>query len=415
MVTKFTEFSLRFDRKGQLDLNDKTSTGLIEIRMYYNGKASYKTTGYRITSDQWNKKKNVPKKKDDLMIRNIQTLISEYQTFESEFRAIHKTFSLEDLKRKDQPISEPLQKKTSFTDFFIKQLDGEKALKQPSLRTRRLSYDYFKKFKEHVRFDEVNYDLIESFDLFLHAQKASGRKLHLNTIQKHHKHVRKYILQAIKHRHIAIIDNPYIDFKARSQQGKSDSLTWEELERFEELEFTPKESLLERCRDMFLMACYTGLRFNDIYKIRTSHISESSEGLELNYTANKTKKFGQKFLYLLFDGKPQLIAEKYINIDDDKTLFKGLTNPKVNLALKTLAKRADVSKATMFKDSRNTFANIMLTKVSMNVVQDEMQHSMLSTTQIYLKNNPELKKQALSKINWTNGSNRKAQKDISET
>jgi integrase len=398
MVTKFTEISLRFDRKGQIDLNDGTSTGLIEIRMYYDGKASYKSTGYRITSSQWNAKKNIPK--DTLMLRNIETLISELKTFESEYRAIHKTWCLDDFKRKDKPIPEPPKKKVSFTDFFKEQLEGERALKQPSLRTRRLSFEYFKKFREDVRFDEVNYHLIKSFDLFLHAQKASGRKLHLNTIQKHHKHVRKYVLEAIKHRHIASIDNPYNDFKAPSQPSESNFLTWEELQRFEELTFEKKESMLERCRDMFLFACYTGLRFNDVYKIRPSHLDETLEGLELNYQANKTKKFGQKFLHLLFDSKPQTIARKYVSNEGDKPLFKGLANPKVNANLKIIAKRANVPKATKFKDARNTFANIMLTKVSMNVVQDEMQHAMLSTTQVYLKNNPELKKQALSKIEW---------------
>lgn len=313
---------------------------------------------------------------------------------------LSKTWCLNDFKRKDKPIPEPPQKKVSFTDFFAEQLDGEKALKQPSLRTRRLSFDYFKKFRENVRFDEVNYHLIQSFDLFLHAQKASGRKFHLNTIQKHHKHVRKYVLEAIKHRHIASIDNPYNDFKAQSQPFESNFLTWEELQRFEELTFEKKESMLERCRDMFLIGCYTGLRFNDIYKIRTSHLSETLEGLELNYQANKTKKFGQKFLYLLFDGKPETIARKYMSVDDDRTIFKGLANPKVNAALKIIAKRANVQKATKFKDSRNTFANIMAMLVPISVVQDEMQHSMLSTTQGYFKNSPEQKKQVLSKIKW---------------
>lgn len=402
MVTKFSEFSLRFDRKGQLDLSDKISTGLIEIRMYYNGKASYKSTGYRITQDQWNKKKNVPK--DALMLRNIQTLISEYQTFESEFRAIHKTFSLEALKRKDQSIPEPLQKKTSFTDFFREQLEGEKPLNQPSLRTRTLTYDYFKEFRSEVRFDEINYDLIKSFDLFLHKKrKKNGDPLNLNTLGKHHKHVRKYISEAVKYRHIASIDNPYSksnsNFKIPSQPSESNYLTEEELKRFEELTFEKSELLLERCRDMFLIACYTGLRFSDVYKINPSHLLNTLEGLELDYQAGKTKKFGQKFLYLLFDGKPQVIARKYMNVNDI-ALFKGLVNPKVNLQLKIIAKRADVPKATKFKDSRNTFANIMSTKVPITVVQDEMQHSMLSTTQGYLKNNPEFKKQALSKIKW---------------
>ncbi|MEA5457931.1 site-specific integrase [Arcicella sp. LKC2W] len=398
MVTKFADFSLRFDRKGQLDANDKESTGLIEIRMYYNGKASYKSTGYRITQDQWNKKKNAPK--DALMNRNIQTMISEYQTFESEFRAIHKTFSIEDLKRKDQPVPEPPQKKTSFTDFFREQLDIEKPLKQPSLRTRRLTFDYFKEFRSEVSFDEINNDLIKAFNSFLHEKrKKNGKPLNLNTIAKHHKHVRKYILEAIKSRHIAIIDNPYLHIKIPKQDSESNYLTEEELQRFEELTFSESELLLERSRDMFLIACYTGLRFSDVYKINPTHLYNTLEGLELNYQAGKTQKFGQKFLYLLFGGKPQQIARKYIN-SENKALFKGLTNPKVNLQLKIIAKRANVQKATKFKDSRNTFANIMSTKVPITVVQDEMQHSLLSTTQGYLKRNPEFKKKALAKIKW---------------
>ena len=319
MVTKFTDFSLKFDRKKSINLNDITSTGLIEIRMYYDGKASYKSTGYRITSDQWNQKKNVLK--DSSILRNIEMMISELKTFESEYRSIHKTWCLDYFKRKDKPIPELPQKKVSFTDFFKEQLDGEVVLKQPSLRTRRLSFDYFKKFRENVRFDEVNYHLIQSFDLFLHAQKASGRKLHLNTIQKHHKHIRKYVLQAIKHRHIASIDNPYLDFKPPSQPFESNYVTWEELQRIEALTFEKKESMLERCRDMFLFACFTGLRYNDVYKIRPSHLFETLEGLDLDYQANKTRKFGIKHIHTLFKGRPETIARKYISADDDRTLF----------------------------------------------------------------------------------------------
>ena len=398
MVTKFTQFRLVFDRKNQIDTKDKDSLGTIEIEMSLDGKRKLAVTPYRITKEQWHEKKKVPK--DALMLRNLETLISELKTFETEFRAVNKVFTLNDFKAKDEPIQELPQKKVSFTDFIKEQLAGEIALKQPSLQTRKLSFDYFKRFKENVRFDELNFNLIQSFDLFLHAQKASGRKLHLNTIHKHHKHLRKYILLAIKHRFMAGIDNPYNDFKARTQPFESNTLTVEELQRFEELTFEKKELMLERCRDMFLFGCYTGLRFSDVYKIRPSHLLETSEGLELDYKADKTNKFGQKFLYLLFEGKPETIARKYMNTENDKPLFKGLANPKVNTALKTIAKMANVQKETKFKDSRNTFANIMGLLVPMNVLQDEMQHKKLSTTQGYLKNNPELKKQALSKINW---------------
>ena len=397
MVTKLVEYSLRLDRKKQIIKNDNLSKGLIEIRMYLNRETSYLSTGRRITWTEWNEKKNVPK--DAILRREIENIISELKAFESEFRTKNKTFALTDFKYRKHPAPEPAIKQTSFTDFWAKQLEAEKALKQPSWRTRKLSFDYFKKFRENVRFEEINYSLIESFNLFLYSNKASGKKLHTNTLAKHHKHLRKYILTAIKHRLFASIDNPYIDFKLPSQPYESNYLTKEELQRFEELTFKPKESMLERCRDCFLFACYTGLRYNDVYKLQAKHFTETLEGLELDYQANKTKKFDTKFLYLLFDSKPQTIARKYMPADD-RTMFKGLCNPKINKALKEIAIRANVNKATKFKDSRNTFANIFSMVAPINVLRDEMQHSMLSTTQGYLKNNPELKKQALAKISW---------------
>lgn len=394
-MNTFTEFSLRFNRRGKLDQNGEAT---IEVRMYLSGRQTYYKTGIKVKPKAWDDKTQKPK--DALVRRNCESLIEDFKKFESNMRLKHGKFELRYFSLKDAPPEKVVVKQESFTKFFEERLEAEKPLKQPSWRTRKLSFDYFKMFKEEVRFDEVNYHLIKDFDLFLHTQKASGRKLHLNTIQKHHKHVRKYILEAVKFRHIQNIDNPYNDFKAPHQPFESNYLTWEELERFEELTFEKNESMLERCRDMFLFACYTGLRYNDVYKIRPSHISETSEGLELDYQANKTKKFGKKFLYFLFDGKPQTIARKYMSVVDDRTLFKGLANPKVNANLKIIAKRANVQKATKFKDSRNTFINIMVKFMPLDMLQDETQHSMLSTLQGYLKKNPEQKKQTLSKIDW---------------
>ena len=394
-MNTFTEFSLRFNRRGKLDHNGEAT---IEVRMYLNGRQTYYKTGIKITPKGWDEKLQKPK--DPLVKRNCESLVEDFKKFESDMRLRHGNFELSYFSQKDVPVQEVQIKQQSFTKFFEERLEAEIPLKQPSWRTRKLSFDYFKKYAGDVRFDEVNYPLIIDFDFFLKAGKASGRKIHTNTVEKHHKHVRKYILEAVKFKHIQSVDNPYNKFDPDHEPFESNYLTWEELERFEELVFEKNESMLERCRDMFLFACYTGLRYNDVYKIRPSHLFETSEGLELHYQANKTKKFGEKFLYYLFDGKPQTIARKYMNTQDDRTIFKGLANPKINANLKIIAKRANVKKATKFKDSRNTFANIVSTLLPITGVQDEMQHSMLSTTQGYLKKNPEQKKQLLSKIDW---------------
>jgi integrase len=389
-MDKFVDYSLRFNRRKQLDKNGEAP---IEIRTYQNGEATYRTIGISITPEGWNVDKKLPK--DYHIKRNCETLIHELKTFESDFRIKKGRFSLSDFKYQHAPEPAPQPKNVSFTKFYADQLEAEKALKQPSWRTRKLSLEYFKEFRSEVRFDEVNYALIQHFDFFLNK-----KKLHTNTIAKHHKHLRKYIIQAIKSRLILPQDNPYIDFTIKKFPFESQYCTEEELKRLEELTFGPNERMLERCRDMFLFGCYTGLRFNDVYKIKANHFHYTNDGLILKYQANKTNKFGEKYLFSLFDGKPQTIAIKYMPNNDD-ALFKGLTNPKVNLNLKSLAKRAKINKPLRFKDSRDTFGTMLSDKgASMNVIKDEMQHSYITTTQKYLHLNAEMKKQELNKIKW---------------
>ena len=388
-MDKFIEYSLRFNRRNKLDKDGKA---FIEVRNYHNSKATYHTTGMSITPKGWNIEKNLPN--DNHIKRNCETLIQELKTFESNFRIKNGRFSLSDFQYQHTPEPTPQPKNVSFTKFYADQLEGEKALKQESWRTRRLSFQYFKEFRLEVRFDEVNYTLVDKFNLFLNT-----KNLHTNTIAKHHKHLRKYIIIAIKSRLILPQDNPYIDFPVNKIPFKSQFCTEEELQRLEELTFESNERMLERCCDMFLFGCYTGLRFNDIYKLKSKHFHYTNEGLILEYQANKTNKFGEKYLFSLFNGKPQTIATKYMPNNDD-ALFKGLTNPKVNLNLKALAKRANINKPLRFKDSRDTFGTILISKAPINVVRDEMQHSFITTTQKYLHLTPEMKKQELNKIKW---------------
>ena len=69
-----------------------------------------------------------------------------------------------------------------------------------------------------------------------------------------------------------------------------------------------------------------------------------------------------------------------------------------------MAKRAKIGKALCFKDSRDTFGTQLISKTDARTVQYEMQHSNLRQTQKYLHLSNEMRKQALSKIDWTNGS-----------
>lgn len=391
MKSLFVDYSLRFNRKNQLNTNGEA---VIQVRMYLNGQTRYYSTGIYLNPSEWNAKKYLPK--DHTIQKKINQLILQLETYETDYRKEHKGFTLNNFDDFGKPITQAPLINISFSKFMNEQHQAEKVLNQSSWRVRRLSLDLFREYKPEVAFLEVNYSLIEGFEYFLRA-----KKLHTNTIEKHHKHLKKYILKAIINGFILHKDNPYLIFKPSKQESKRQGLEHEELERFEKLTFSEKEVFEEKVRDMFLFGVYTGLRFMDIYKLKKANFLEDSEEFILDYQAGKTLKYGKSYLTIMFGGKGKNIANKYLPEDDKKTLFRGCTNPKVNKVLKTLAKRARIAKSICFKDSRNTFAiELMMKGVPLSVIQELLQHGSLAQMQHYIKLSGEMTKNELSKIKW---------------
>lgn len=386
-----TKIDLRFNRKNKLDTHNKAP---IEIRMYLDGQTSYKGTGISITPESWSKSKNRPK--DYLINQECARQELELKSFEKEFREKNGKFTVHDFKLLHKPEAVPEPTNASFTKYVEQQLEAEKGDNKVVLNSRKLSLKYLKELRLDILFSEIDFQMIRDFDFFLKA-----KNLHTNTILKHHNHFKKYIKLAIKSRLISY--NPYSDFRIPKAEAYSSFCTPDELQRLENLTFNTedrKEQFMERCRDMFLFSAYTGLRLSDTEKIQAKHLQHSKEGLTLDYQANKTKKFGVKYLFVLFDGKPERIALKYMPLNDD-ALFKGMPQQKINTTLKVLAQRAEITKVLRFKDSRNTFASYLLTKnIPISIVQSQMQHANLATTQIYLKHTPEMVIEAFKKTKW---------------
>ena len=229
-MKKYVEFSLRFNRRNKLDKNGK---GLIEVRMYHNGKATNHSTGILVMPKEWNFDKGIPK--DNGIKRKCDTLIQDLQEFESNFRVKNGSFSLADFQLLNVPEMKLDVKKDSFIKYYAEQLELQKSKRQVSWRSRELTLEYFKKFIPDVSFSEMNDLLIRRFEYFLH-----DKKLHINTIAKHHKHIKKYILRAIMDGFILQKDNPYLIFKPSKQESKRQGLAHEELGRFEKLTFSEK-------------------------------------------------------------------------------------------------------------------------------------------------------------------------------
>lgn len=84
-------YSLIFDRKKEITKKNHEK-GLIQIQVYLNGRRRYFSTKIYVTPKEWDKKKlNV---KDAYLAKLLRDRIAEFEQFEVEFRALHKTVVL---------------------------------------------------------------------------------------------------------------------------------------------------------------------------------------------------------------------------------------------------------------------------------------------------------------------------------
>lgn len=122
------------------------------------------------------------------------------------------------------------------------------------------------------------------------------------------------------------------EFKIKVPPTVSTSLTENEITLLYQFDFTENKRL-ERIRDLFVLACHTSLRFSDITRLQTDHISIDEE--RINMISQKTSTSTHyKNLSFSFYGYTKEILEKY-NYDIRQL---AISNQKTNEYLKELLK-----------------------------------------------------------------------------
>lgn len=290
----------------------------------------------------------------------------------------------------------------TFTEFYAQQLQVEKNnLEFVTWQQQKTNLELLKQFQTDILFEELTYSLIEGYDQFLKRRKGrDGGGMMLNSVDKRHRQMKKYISLAINHGHLPYDQNPYLKFKSKKESVNKAWLSSLEWERLENLTFDSQSTpLIELVKDMFLFSTYTGLRYSDVHSLTKKSFQNTPTGLELIITAIKTNKPFRLPLSQLFDGKPQEIALKYLKRDKDR-LFYGITNPKANKLIKELAKLAKINKYLTFHSSRHTFATHMVQKVGLLYAQSLLQHGDIKTTSGYLHIDPVEMFEQIKNTDW---------------
>lgn len=185
--------------------------------------------------------------------------------------------------------------------------------------------EFNSKRKKPLNFDDIDLEFYNDFTAFLTTEKSFS----VNSIGKHIKTLKTILNEALERGLTTNLKFKSKKFAVLTMQTDSVYLTYEELKLIQDLDLS-KNAKLEKVRDLFLIGCFTGLRFSDFTNIKPENIKDDLLTIE-------TKKTGQIVSIPIHEAiKP--IFQKYMN-RDNSPLPRTLSNQKMNEYIKVICKQ----------------------------------------------------------------------------
>lgn len=253
--------------------------------------------------------------------------------------------------------------KTDFKSLYKKYLESKTGRVVPSTIDQiEISFKLLFGFNNRVELNDINQAFGQKFTTYL------VKKDFLNvTVNKHHKNVKAFLNWC----YMMDYSTGNLSKYFRNLEAKEKSIIAIAGNELTLLEKADLDSRLDKIRDLFLMSCYTGLRYSDVIRVSKEMIQNG----ELHVMQQKTRNMVQ---IPILSGT-QRILTKYGGE------MPALTNQKANLYLKDLFRHLGIKRMVFddqasaykplhelitFHIGRKTFITIALTKgVNSKVVQ----------------------------------------------
>ena len=218
-----------------------------------------------------------------------------------------------------------------FIESFIEENKGVK--KEGTVKSYVTSLRHLQNFKKKrlidVEFETVDIQFYNKFKDYLYADL----NLSLNTVGKQMKNLKTFLNAATQrgiNKNLAFRER---NFKKMVEDIKHIYLTIDEIEQLYKLKLSVMPSW-EAVRDIFVIGCYTGLRFQDLTNINERNIKKEGDNESLEFTTNKT---GERVVIPLAKTAKEIL-KKY-----NYQLPKAICNQKFNAHLKSIGELAKLN------------------------------------------------------------------------
>lgn len=305
------------------------------------------TTGYRIDAAKWDadkqRVKNGCTNKLKQSASDINTDLLRYYTIMQE---VFKEYEVKDIMPTPQEIKDSFNNKVNPTEEVQEEQKGfceifnefvSECGKQNNWTDS--TYEKFAAVKNHIKefraeptfvyFDEEG---LNNYVDFLRKTKDMRN----STIGKQLGFLKWFIRWAFKKGYHQSIAFETFKPKLKNTPKKVIFLTWDELNKLKACNIPQNKQYLERVRDVFLFCCFTGLRYSDVYNLRTSDVKADHIEITTVKTADS--------LVIELNNHSKAILEKYkdVHFEDNKVL-PVISNQKMNDYLKELGELAEIN------------------------------------------------------------------------
>ena len=400
----------------------------IRMRVNFASKRIEFTTGYRIDAAKWDSdKQRVRNGCTNKLKQSASEINASLLGYYTEVQEIFKKFEVEEIMPTPEQIKEafnalhkPIEEvkpRKSTPNVFYKVFDEFVRDSGRQNDWTDSTYEKFAAVKNHLMNfrDGLTFDFFDEKGLNDYVTYLRDvKEMRNSTIGKQLSFLKWFLRWAFKkgvHQ-----NNAYDSYKPKlkSTQKKIIFLTWDELNRLREFKTPSNKQALERVRDVFLFQCFTGLRYSDVFNLRSSDI----KGDHIEVTTVKTSDS----LIIELNNHSKAILDKYKDVafEDDKVL-PVITNQKMNDYLKELAELAGIDepiRQTYYKGNeridevtpkyallgthagRRTFiCNALALGIPPQVVMKWTGHSDYKAMKPYIDIADDIKANAMSKFN----------------
>ena len=328
------------------------------------GKRIRERLGVEVRPEDWDEKNSRLKKSAEnaveynLIIDNVLKKITNIRT---EYHLTDKALTLEKLVQEYNNASSNF----CFVAFMEKYVN-EQNIKAGSLRKEKSRIAKIKRFQKEIPFSQITIEWVERYKSYM----AKECKNNANTIDSNLKTLKKYLHMAEKYGIRLNIDTD--DIKTRTHRSNRVNLSFPELDKLKDFYFSSYiNPRLKLPLGYFLFSCYTGLRINEVKKLK-----RESVGKTITFTSDKTGKTNT----IPVNNSARSFVEHYPDL-----FIKWISEQKMNDYIREAVNIVGINKRVSFHTARHTFATNFLRKGGkVEDLQKLLDHSDISTTMVYV-------------------------------